>query len=129
LGIFPFHYPAMNLKSARAPTSSWLALLIVCVFFLNIRVGSAASTALDQWTADYLGRREARGFERRLSFSEALGIQKEFVKRLRPELGRPVGYKVGLVTREAQLKYGVQAPFAWGVAGENVVANNADVAA
>jgi len=117
----------MNLKSALAPTSSWLALLIVCVFFLNARAGSAASTALDQWTADYLGRREARGFERRLSFSEALGIQKEFVKRLRPELGRPVGYKVGLVTREAQLKYGVQAPLRGVLLEKMLLANNADV--
>jgi 2-keto-4-pentenoate hydratase len=75
---------------------------------------------IDQLVEDYLARREAHGFGKRLTMSEAYLIQSGFVKRLQPALGKPVGYKVGLVTREAQQRYGVEAPLR-GVLLENML--------
>jgi 2-keto-4-pentenoate hydratase len=60
--------------------------------------------------ADYLAFREAKPFARPLTMQEALMAQKAFVKHVQPTLGKPVGYKVGLVTREMQERFGVETP-------------------
>jgi 2-keto-4-pentenoate hydratase len=88
---------------------------------------SVSPRAIDDWTRDYLARREPRGFGHALTLAEGLFIQREFVKRLVPELGRPTGYKVGLVTREAQQKYGVDAPLRGVLLEKMLLANGSEV--
>jgi 2-keto-4-pentenoate hydratase len=69
-----------------------------------------SSRAIDAFAEDYLAVRETKGFSQRLTMAEALTVQKMFVRQLQPKLGKPVGYKVGLVTREAQQRYGTDSP-------------------
>ena len=72
------------------------------LFVLSLSAALAAlppSSAIDTLDKDYLARREARSFSQRLTPPEALIVQNSFVKKLQPSLGRPVGYKVGLVTQ------------------------------
>ena len=69
-----------------------------------------SSKAIDEFAKDYLSVREARGFGKNLTMREGLAVQQMFVKRLQPTLGRQVGYKVGLVSREMQQRFGVEAP-------------------
>ena len=45
-----------------------------------------------------------------LSESEALTIQQEFIKLLRKQLGKPIGYKVALTSKTAQERLGVSQP-------------------
>jgi len=85
--------------------------------------------AIDTLAEDYLSVREARGFSQRLSMPEALAVQKAFVRKLQPRLGKPVGYKVGLVTREAQQRYGVDAPLRGVLLEKMLLPNNAEVPA
>jgi 2-keto-4-pentenoate hydratase len=59
---------------------------------------------------EYLARREITPFVRPASFDDAYAFQKSFVKKLEPELGKLVGYKVGLVSREAQERYKINSP-------------------
>ncbi len=59
---------------------------------------------------EYLARKEITPFVRPGSLDEAHAFQKSFIKRLEPQLGKPVGYKVGLVSREAQERYKINSP-------------------
>jgi 2-keto-4-pentenoate hydratase len=95
----------------RSPLFSTLPLLLAVTATPVPAIAVPPSTkAIEEFTGDYLARREARGFGRTLTMSEALLVQKMMVKRLQPTLGKPVGYKVGLVTREAQERFGVETP-------------------
>src|SRR5262249_44135564 len=107
----------------------WILCWLVLPWALSGAGQAAApsSRLLDDWAADYLARKEPRGFGRRLTMAEALVVQKEFVRRLQPTLGRPVGYKVGLVTREAQEKYGVDAPLRGVLLEKMLLANGSEV--
>ena len=94
--------------------SAWLTaiLLVISTLIAALPVSGAlpSAKAIDAFAGDYLARREARGFGKRLTMREALAVQQTFVKKLQPTLGKPVGYKVGLVNREAQQRFGVEAP-------------------
>lgn len=92
-----------------------LALSLVSLFAIVMLAVPAwgappSAKAIEEFADDYLARREARGFGKPLTMPEALLVQKTIVKRLQPALGKPVGYKVGLVTREMQERFGVEAP-------------------
>lgn len=69
-----------------------------------------SAKAIDSFADDYLAVREVRAFGRGLTLREALAVQQQFVKKLQPTLGKQVGYKVGLVSREAQERFGVETP-------------------
>ena len=120
----------MNFKSQSVCRTGPCTLALLAALFSTPAPALAAltgSSPAEEWAADFLAHRELRSLGRRLGFSEALTIQKDFVKRLQPELGRPVGYKVGLVTREAQEKYGVHAPLRGVLLEKMLLANGADV--
>jgi len=69
-----------------------------------------SAKAVGEFAGDYLAVREAKGFSKRLTMREALDVQEKFVRKLQPTLGKQVGYKVGLVSREAQQRFGVEFP-------------------
>ena len=45
--------------------------------------------AIDALAEDYLAIRKAHGFSQRLTMPEALLVQKSFVRKLQPKLGKP----------------------------------------
>ena len=99
---------------------------VVLVWLASIVPGAAAlpsPKAIDTFAEDYLAVREARGFGQKLSMREALAVQQSFVRKLQPTLGKQVGYKVGLVSREAQQRFGVEAPVR-GVLLEKMILQN-----
>src|SRR5206468_876111 len=89
-----------------------LRILLSCSLLLasSLHAVPPSARAIEELADDYLARREPRAFDKHLSMTEALLVQSSFVKRLQPALGKPVGYKVGLVTREMQQRFGVEAP-------------------
>ncbi|MBK7998276.1 MAG: hydratase [Verrucomicrobia bacterium] len=105
-----------------------LAFLAAMVCFLvssahGLRAALPSAKAIDAFAEDYLSVREARGFNRNLTMREALGVQQSFVRKLQPTLGKQVGYKVGLVSREMQERFGVEAPVR-GVLLEKMILQN-----
>lgn len=103
----------------------FLAVVTGLFTFIAVPLHAAlpSSKAIDEFAADYLAVREARGFNRKLSMREALAVQQTFVRKLQPTLGKPVGYKVGLVSREMQQRFGVEAPVR-GVLLEKMILQN-----
>jgi 2-keto-4-pentenoate hydratase len=66
--------------------------------------------ALDQLVQDYFAKRPSQALTKGFSLEEALQAQQQFVAKLTPKLGKPIGYKVGVVTKEAQQRLGLSAP-------------------
>lgn len=89
-----------------------LFALFVLAFSLGNICEAAMPTAasIDEFAIDYLAVREARGFKAPLTMREAPVVQRAFVRRLQRTLGKQVGYKVGLVSREMQQRFGVDGP-------------------
>jgi 2-keto-4-pentenoate hydratase len=86
--------------------------LLVLAFSLGNTSEAAMPTAasIDDFAVDYLAVREARGFKSPLTMREAQVVQRAFVRRLQRTHGKQVGYKVGLVSREMQQRFGVDGP-------------------
>jgi 2-keto-4-pentenoate hydratase len=107
---------AEALKSNPPPQTNmnrlpcYCAALLCALFVSPARAAMPSARAIDALVEDYLAVRETRAFPQRLTASEAMAVQRSFVRKLQPKLGKPVGYKVGLVTREAQQRFGVDAP-------------------
>ena len=78
---------------------------------------------------DYLARRPSPGFGVTLSMDEALIVQRAFVAGLEPDLGLPVGYKVGLVSRVMQERFHTTQPVRGVLLEKMLVPNDAEVPA
>jgi 2-keto-4-pentenoate hydratase len=104
-----------------------IAVLVTCYFHIAgaarialvaalLSLGFAASgaapsnDAINQLAADYFAKRPSQSLHAGLTIGEARGAQKEFVARLTPKLGRPVGYKVGLTSKAVQESVGASTP-------------------
>src|SRR6266567_6056285 len=113
----------------RLPSSCTVTLLLLSPVLLlsSLPAVPPSARAIDELTEDYLARREARGFDKHLTMTEALLVQGGFVKRLQPALGKPVGYKVGLVTREMQQRFGMDAPVRGVLLEKMLLASGAEV--
>ena len=90
-------------------------LMLVSTLMSMLQTGSLFGAApvfpeTARLAEEYLARREITPFVRPDSLDDAHAFQKSFLKRLEPELGKSVGYKVGLVSREAQERYKVSSP-------------------
>ena len=78
---------------------------------------------------DYLSRRPSPGYGVTLSMEEALIVQRAFVAGLEPDLGKPVGYKVGLVSRVMQERFHTTLPVRGVLLEKMLVPNDAEVPA
>lgn len=122
--------------SARAATS--VAAKVGCWGFLLLfpSLGLAAddgqgtsvpATVGARLVEDYLARRPSMAVSADVTAAEAAKIQEEFVSQLSGTLGKPIGYKVGLVTKEAQEKSGVSSPIHGVLLEQMLLPNNAEV--
>jgi 2-keto-4-pentenoate hydratase len=105
---------------------SWLFSLSLTIFAASAPA-APATTGAEQLARDYLAKREAQPFARKFNMAEALRLQKIFVKELEPTLGKPAGYKVGLVSIEAQQRFGVDAPIRGVLLEKMLLTDDADV--
>jgi 2-keto-4-pentenoate hydratase len=88
-----------------------LAVLFL-IFFVGplARAVPPAREAIKQLAEDYFALRPSQALTRGMTQEEAFQAQKDFVERLSPKLGNRVGYKAGLVTQEAQQRFGINSP-------------------
>src|SRR5215204_6666532 len=101
---------------------------VVCLSLCLCAIGGRAADPVEQLAEDYFARRATRAISSNISMAEALRIQDRFVDQLVPKLGRPVGYKVGLVTKEAQEKSGVSGPIRGVLLEKMMLRDHAEVA-
>lgn len=87
-----------------------VAFLILPAFAGPAFAAMPSAVAINQLFEDYTARRVTPPFAVRLTMDDAMDVQHIFVKELQYQLGRPVGHKVGLVTREMQQRWGVDQP-------------------
>lgn len=85
--------------------------LVIGFLFVAITLTrSSSGQSLSQLVDDYLAKRPTQALQKGLKVSEALAAQQKFVEQLIPKLGPQVGYKVGLVTKQTQERYGATGP-------------------
>jgi len=100
---------------------------LFCLALPTRTPAASPTTGAEQLARDYLAKREVQPFPKKLNMNEALRIQRAFVKQLEPTLGKPVGYKVGLVTREMQQRFGVDGPIRGVLLEKMLLDNGAEV--
>lgn len=89
----------------------WTLPLSVLAISWAIANGAPPSAeAIRQFAEDYFAVRPSQALPKGMTQEEALQGQRDFVAKLTPKLGEPVGYKVGLVTKEAQERFGLRSP-------------------
>jgi 2-oxo-hept-3-ene-1,7-dioate hydratase len=72
---------------------------------------AAPSPEVIKTVADrYLAKQEAPILEKGFSMDEALRTQAQFVELLKPKLGPVAGYKIGLITKTGQERFGISGP-------------------
>ena len=83
--------------------------------------------AIYQVLSDYLARRPSQGYTQQFDLKESLVVQRAFLAALEPELGRPVGYKVALVSRDMQERFNTTQPVRGVLLDKMLVPDNAEV--
>ena len=84
---------------------------IIFIFLAAATISHAAGA--DQFSAmvqNYLAVREMPPWTASSNYEQALVVQNSFVEALVPRLGKPVGFKVGLVNKEAQDRFNIDHP-------------------
>lgn len=88
-------------------------LIAVAAFFSTLSAAHAAcpgDAAIATFLADYRALRPAHSFGPGLSIADGLCAQDKIVAALSADLGRPVGYKVGLTSKATQDRFKVPHP-------------------
>ncbi len=83
--------------------------------------------AIVQLVDDYFARRVTPAFPKGMSMDDAIDVQRIVVKELQPRLGRRVGHKVGLVSRETQQRWGVDQPVRGALLEKMILPDNSEV--
>lgn len=88
-----------------------IVLFVAVLAGCHLTLAAAPSAdAIKQLAEDYFARRTNQSVHAGLTIDEARRAQKEFVARLTPKLGPPVGFKVGLTSKAVQESVGASAP-------------------
>ena len=107
------------MRHAHVIVALLLAWVIPSLQSQQVTPEQIADAFLEKKTAPPLGRN--------LSFREALDFQKRYVELLSEKLGKPAGYKVGLVTRAGQERLGLSGPLRGVLLEKMLLPNNAAV--
>ncbi|MEW6157034.1 MAG: hypothetical protein AB1813_06350 [Verrucomicrobiota bacterium] len=107
-----------------------VSLAIVTGLAHCVVIGAPVSEqAIHQLADDFFARRPSQAIAPQLTLEEGIEAQKQFVAALVPRLGPVVGYKVGLVTKEAQERLGLSSPIRGKLLEKMVLPNSAKVSA
>ena len=106
-----------------------LAVSMLLLTVGNLRAELPTAETIYGVVQDYLARRPSKGYGVTLDMDEALVVQRGFVAGLMPDLGKPVGYKVGLVTRAMQERFHTTQPVRGVLLEKMLVSDHAEVPA
>jgi len=105
-----------------------LSAAVLSALAAGAQAAPPPASGIQRLAEDYLARRMTPAFPQALSMEEARDVREIFVKKLQPELGRPVGHKVGLVSRAVQARWGVDQPVRGILLEKMLLPNNSEVA-
>ena len=86
------------------------AEIVMSILAVTAFAASPTRDAIRQLAADYFARRPSQSLHAGMTLTEARQAQKAFLKELSPALGRPVGFKVGLISKAAQAAASTTSP-------------------
>jgi len=98
--------------------------------FFAVAAGSLGHAAPDQVSVmveNYLALRDVPQWRGSADYDQALRVQDSFVHQLIPKLGKSIGWKVGLVTKEAQDRFNVDHPVRGQLLSKMMLPNDASV--
>src|SRR3954466_1474226 len=87
-----------------------LALLLLFSVVASAYGAAPTSDTLRTIADRYLAKQPAPILDKGFSMDEALGTQRAFVDLLKPKLGAVAGYKIGLITKAGQERFGATGP-------------------
>ncbi|MCI0746225.1 MAG: hypothetical protein L0Y58_12545 [Verrucomicrobia subdivision 3 bacterium] len=102
-------------------------LLALCFPLALFGADRIDQLTIDRLAADYLAKRATSALPPDIDMAEALNVQDKLVSKLTTQMGGVAGYKVGLVTREAQERAGVNHPIRGVLLSQMLLSNNAEV--
>lgn len=111
--------------NGKASQSMRLILFLLVAFSFSV---NAAPDDVSAMAENYLALREVPQWRGSSTYDEALRVQEAFVGKLIPKLGKPVGYKVGLVNKEAQDRMRIAHPVRGRLLSRMMLPNDAAVA-
>src|ERR1041385_3671893 len=88
-------------------------LRFLSIFLLSIvmcRAAAPSPEVIKTVAERYLAKQEAPILEKGFGMDEALRTQTQFVELLKPKLGPVAGYKIGLITKAGQERFGSSGP-------------------
>ena len=103
--------------------------LIYLLCFAGSAWAGTPEQMLPSLVENYLARKEVSFAGTSVDGEEAQWMQNAFVEALQPRLGKRVGYKVGLVTREAQQRFATDQPVRGQLLEKMLLPNHAQVPA
>lgn len=107
----------------------WSLPLATILFLITAPSSLPAADTVAQLAGDYLAKRPTTAVPPDITLPQAMVMQRQFVSRLQSQLGKPAGYKVGMVTREAQERFGLRAPLRGVLLSKMLLRNGAKVPA
>jgi 2-keto-4-pentenoate hydratase len=100
---------------------------IVVVLLVTIAFSHGAQDQISLMVENYFALRDVPQWTASSTYDQALRVQEAFVQQLIPKLGKPVGFKVGLISREAQSRFGIDHPVRGRLLSKMILPNNSEV--
>src|SRR5436190_1512841 len=101
--------------------------LVAFPFLAAAMAAQSASDQLSTMVENYFALRDVPAWTASSTYEQALHVQDAFVDALIPKLGKPVGFKVGLVTKEAQDRFNLTHPVRGRLLSKMLLTNDAAV--
>jgi 2-keto-4-pentenoate hydratase len=100
---------------------------VVVVLFAAIAFCHAAQDQISLMAENYFALRDVPQWTASSTYDQALRVQEAFVQKLIPKLGKPVGFKVGLISKEAQNRFNIDHPVRGRLLSKMILPNNSEV--
>jgi 2-keto-4-pentenoate hydratase len=102
----------------------WWAVLVLLVAVSTVQ---AAPDQISTMAENYLALREVPQWKGSSTYDEALLVQDAFVQQLIPKLGKPVGFKVGLIAKDVQDRFNIAHPVRGRLLSRMILPNDSQV--
>jgi len=120
----------LSVGDSRARFPPLLSNMRYIALFLLLAGSSLCHAAPDQVSVmveNYLALKDVPQWTGSADYDQAVRVQDSFVRQLIPKLGKPVGWKVGLVTKEAQDRFNIDHPVRGQLLSKMMLPNDATV--
>jgi 2-keto-4-pentenoate hydratase len=104
-------------------------LFLVCTLLVLSAAEPPSSEMIRNAAENYLAKKPVAGLEKGFSIDDAYKAQDAFTKHLSKKMGKPAGYKIGLITKPNQERLGADGPVRGVLLERMLLPNGAKVSA